>query len=231
MESAEVKLDFSRSQRLGFGEAVLCAQKSRAQIEEILDQARAGDQPMLLTRLAAEKAAELAPGLNRLLDYDAVSETAFFMQPTVTLAAAQVAVVTAGTSDAGAAREAIRTLEFNGLDSTAIFDVGVAGIWRLMDRIDEIKRHPVVIALAGMDAAMPTVLGGLVPGLLIAVPTSTGYGVALNGETAFAASLASCAPGVLVCNIDNGYGAACAAIRALKVAGMISASQSTAPAR
>ncbi len=223
MEGSEVKLDFARSERLGFGEAVLCAQKSPAQIEEILDQAQTGGEPLLLTRLSAEKAAELAPGSSRLLDYDPVSETAFFMQPAVPLAAAQVAVVTAGTSDAGPAREAIRTLEFHGLGSTAIFDVGVAGIWRLMDRVDEIKRHPVVIALAGMDAAMPTVLGGLVPGLLIAVPTSTGYGVALNGETAFAASLASCAPGVMVCNIDNGYGAACAAIRALTAARMVAA--------
>ncbi|MDP7427954.1 MAG: nickel pincer cofactor biosynthesis protein LarB [Alphaproteobacteria bacterium] len=223
MESAEVKLDFQRHQRLGISEAVLCAQKSPAQIGEILDQARAGGETLLLTRLGAEKAAELAPEQQRRLDYDPVSETAFFMRPLRPLAPAQAAVVTAGTSDAGPAREAIRTLEFHGLGSTAIFDVGVAGIWRLMDRVDEIKRHPVVIALAGMDAAMPTVLGGLVPGLLIAVPTSTGYGVALNGETAFAASLASCAPGVMVCNIDNGYGAACAAIRALTAARMVAA--------
>ena len=127
----------------------------------------------------------------------------------------EVAVVAAGTSDAGVAREALRTLEFNGFGAKAIFDVGVAGIWRLMERVEEIRKHPVVIAVAGMDAALPTVLGGLVPGAIIALPTSTGYGASRNGETALSACLSSCAPGVVVCNIDNGYGAACAAIRIL----------------
>ena len=102
--------------------------------------------------------------------------------------------------------------------ATAIFDVGVAGIWRLFERVEEIGVHPVVIAVAGMDAALPSVLGGLVPGVLIAVPTSTGYGVAREGEAALASCLTSCAPGVTVCNIDNGYGAAIAAVRALTAA-------------
>jgi hypothetical protein len=150
------------------------------------------------------------------MDYDPVSQTAFFDHAPRTAATPQVAVVTAGTSDSRPAREAMRTLAFNGIGATAIFDVGVAGIWRLMDRIDEIASHPVVIAVAGMDAALPSVLGGLVPGVLIAVPTSVGYGVARAGETALFSCLASCAPGVTVCNIDNGYGAACAAIRALR---------------
>ena len=128
---------------------------------------------------------------------------------------ARVVIVTAGTSDSGPAREALRTLAFNGISATIIFDVGVAGIWRLMDRLDEIRRHDVIIAVAGMDAALVSVLGGLVAQPLIAVPTSTGYGAARNGETALAASLASCAAGVTVCNIDNGYGAACAVLRIL----------------
>jgi len=84
-----------------------------------------------------------------------------------------------------------------------------------VERIDEIKAMPVVIVVAGMDGALPSVVGGLVPGLVIAVPTSVGYGVSRKGETALAAALASCAPGLVVCNIDNGYGAACAAIRIL----------------
>ena len=104
----------------------------------------------------------------------------------------------------------------HGVKPSEIYDVGVAGIWRLMERVPEIIRHPVVIAVAGMDAALVSVLGGLVPGVLIAVPTSTGYGVANRGETALHAALASCAPGVAVVNIDNGYGAACAALRALR---------------
>ena len=95
-------------------------------------------------------------------------------------------------------------------------DVGVAGLWRLTSRLGEIKSHPIVIAVAGMDAALVSVLGGLIPGIMIGVPTSTGYGAARNGETALGASLSSCAPGVTICNIDNGYGAAMAAIRMLR---------------
>ena len=128
---------------------------------------------------------------------------------------ARVAIVSAGTSDQPVCREAARTLAYHGHPSAEIGDVGVAGLWRLMDRIDEIRTYPVVIVVAGMDAALPSVVGGLVPGLVIAVPTSTGYGVAKGGATAMAAMLASCAPGVTVVNIDNGYGAACAALRAL----------------
>src|SRR5262249_55878461 len=124
-------------------------------------------------------------------------------------------VVGAGTSDMRICREAVRTLRYHGESASEIYDVGVAGLWRLLDRVPDIVRHPVVIAVAGMDAALISVLGGLVPGLVIGVPTSAGYGVARQGETALHAALASCAPGVPVVNIDNGYGAACAALRAL----------------
>src|SRR5260221_12306633 len=115
-------------------------------------------------------------------------------------------------------REAVRTLRYHGIHASEIYAVGVAGLWRLLERVPEITRHKVVIAVAGMDAALISVLGGLVPGLVIGVPTSAGYGAARNGETALHAALASCAPGVPVMNIDNGYGAACAALRALRVA-------------
>jgi len=93
--------------------------------------------------------------------------------------------------------------------------VGVAGLWRLMRRLDELRAMPVLIVAAGMDAALPSVIGGLLPGVIIAVPTSVGYGVAAGGHTALNAILASCAPGIVTVNIDNGYGAACAAMRVL----------------
>ena len=96
---------------------------------------------------------------------------------------------------------------------SGIADVGVAGLWRLLERIEEIRSSPVVIVAAGMDAALVSVVGGLVSGAVIALPTSVGYGVARGGATALRAALASCAPGVSVVNIDNGYGAACAALR------------------
>ena len=108
-------------------------------------------------------------------------------------------------------------MAFSGVASSLFIDVGVAGLWRLMGRIDAISKFPIVIAVAGMDAALPTVLGGLIPGLIIAVPTSVGYGVAAGGRTALNALLASCASGIAVVNIDNGYGAACAALRALRM--------------
>ena len=215
--SSEIKLDWDRTDRIGLGEAIFCLQKSVEQIQSILEEARKKNAPLLLTRLSVEKHSALSEEVNSDLDYDPVSQTAFFKKPVspVKQNAPEVAVVAAGTSDAGVAREALRTLEFNGFGAKAIFDVGVAGIWRLMERVEEIRKHPVVIAVAGMDAALPTVLGGLVPGAIIALPTSTGYGASRNGETALSACLSSCAPGVVVCNIDNGYGAACAAIRIL----------------
>jgi pyridinium-3,5-biscarboxylic acid mononucleotide synthase len=128
-------------------------------------------------------------------------------------------VIAAGTSDVYVSREAARTLRYYGQPNVEITDVGVAGLWRLLERIEEIRRMPVVIAVAGMDAALPTVLGGLVPSVVIGVPTSVGYGVASGGEAALRAMLASCAPGLVVMNIDNGYGAACAALRILRAIG------------
>jgi hypothetical protein len=106
-------------------------------------------------------------------------------------------------------------LRFQGVPALRIADVGVAGLWRLLARMDEIRAMPVVIIVAGMDAALPSVVAGLVGGAVIAVPTSVGYGVAAGGHAALNAVLASCAPGLVVVNIDNGYGAACAALRIL----------------
>jgi NCAIR mutase (PurE)-related protein len=221
MSPRDVNLDYDRHNRLGFGETIFCAQKSIDQIGRILDEIAERDQPLLLTRLDEAKFGALDAAHRAAIDYDPHSRTAFFRFTPKPPADPLVAVVTAGTSDSMPAREAMRTLSFHDIGASGFFDVGVAGIWRLMERIEEIKRHPVVIAVAGMDAALPSVLGGLVPGALIAVPTSTGYGMARDGETALAAILASCAPGVTVCNIDNGYGAACAAIRTLTAARMV----------
>ena len=222
MSPRDINIDYDRHDRLGFGETIFCAQKTVTQISHILAEIAEREHPFLLTRLDETKFAALDATQRADMDYDAASHTAFFRFTPAPPTAPLVAVVTAGTSDSRPAREAMRTLEFHNIGANGFFDVGVAGLWRLMERADEIKRHPVVIAVAGMDAALPSVLGGLVPGALIAVPTSTGYGMARDGETALAACLVSCAPGVTVCNIDNGYGAACAAIRTLSAGRMIS---------
>ena len=214
--SREFILDASRRERTGLDEAIFCAGKSVAQIEAILAHAEAGGRRLLLTRLDPADHAALPAERTAGLDYDPVSRTAL-LGPVDPPAAGEprAGVVTAGTSDLPVAREAARTLLYDGHPCREINDVGVAGLWRLLERLDEIRALDVVIAVAGMEAALASVLGGLVPGAIIAVPTSTGYGVAAGGETALRAALTSCAPGVTVVNIDNGYGAACAAARIL----------------
>jgi len=147
------------------------------------------------------------------LEFDPLSRTAILGQSHRTLLTAPVAIVMAGTSDLRVGREAARTLAFAGQRYREYTDVGVAGLWRLLERIGDIRSSPVVIVAAGMDAALVSVVGGLVSSAVIALPTSVGYGVALGGATALHAALASCAPGISVVNIDNGYGAACAALR------------------
>jgi hypothetical protein len=212
----DVMLDFARDARTGLEEAVLCAPKSVAHLSVILDQVREKGRHMLLTRLLPEQFAALSPSHRAAIDYDAFSRTGFFGGAHEPGAETRIAVVAAGTSDTLVSREAARTLLFYGEPAAEISDVGVAGLWRLLERIEEIRKMKVVIAVAGMDAALPTVIGGLVSNVVIGVPTSVGYGVAHGGETALRAMLVSCAPGLVVTNIDNGYGAACAALRILR---------------
>jgi NCAIR mutase (PurE)-related protein len=219
----EIVLDIDREARIGLEEAVYAAGKSAAQIAVILDLVRERDGRMLLTRLDEAKFAALPRAHQDQIDYCAVSRTAFYGAPRPLSDGRDVALVAAGTSDVPVAREAARTLAYHGHGTSLFLDVGVAGLWRLTSRLAEIRSHPVVIVAAGMDAALPSVLGGLVSGPVIAVPTSVGYGVAEGGHTALNAILASCAPGILTVNIDNGYGAACAALRFLHAASRLTA--------
>lgn len=213
----EFRWDADRRERIGLEEAIFCAGKSSGQIRVILDAAADADRGLLLTRLDEQRFAALDPAHKAKTDFDPVSKTAFFNAGPARVSPPSVAVLAAGSSDVPVAAEACRTLDYMSVGYETWFDVGVAGLWRLTSRIDEISKLPVLIVAAGMDAALASVLGGLVPGLVIAVPTSVGYGVADGGRTALNAMLVSCAPGILVCNIDNGYGAACAAKRALGV--------------
>ena len=199
---------------IGLDEAVFCQGKTPAQVADIIGTMRQSLGPVLLTRLDEETLAALPADQRRDIDYDPLSRTGLIGAPQVS-ATARVAVVTAGTTDLPAAREAVRTLAYYGEAANEIADVGAAGLWRLMARIEELRRFGVIIVAAGMDGALFSVVGGLVAGAVIALPTSTGYGAARGGETALFAALASCAPGISVVNIDNGYGAACAALRIL----------------
>ena len=217
MDAHGILLDRGREARIGFDEAVYSAGKSVQQLEALVADALETQARRLFTRLDAFKFEAMSAPARAALDYDPVSRTAIIgeRRPQST---ASVAVVTGGSSDLPVSREAARTLGYYGQGSLHVADVGVAGIWRLLARIDEIRRMPVVIVVAGMEGALPSVVGGLVPGVVIALPTSVGYGVSEGGRVALESALGSCAPGILTVNIDNGYGAACAALRALNTA-------------
>ncbi|MBE0615816.1 MAG: nickel pincer cofactor biosynthesis protein LarB [Burkholderiales bacterium] len=219
MNVPEVRPDAGRGDRVGLDEAIFCAGKSASQIEAILADARSRNARLLLTRLAADKLNALSADALAVLDYDALSCTAFLGASPAGPGEPRVAILSAGTSDLPVAREAQRTLAWYGQPAAEFHDIGVAGLWRLTERLEEIRRYPVLIVVAGMDAALLSVVGGLVRACVIGLPTSVGYGVASGGRVALDAMLASCAPGLAVVNIDNGYGAACVALRMLHVIG------------
>jgi NCAIR mutase (PurE)-related protein len=205
--------DSNRAARIGMPEAVYCLDKHVDDVVAIATRlAKSAIGPVLFTRMTAEHYDAVTEHTDVALDYDKISETAF-LGGTLPKRQGQVGIVAAGTSDRAVALEAQRTLKFLGIDSALHVDVGVAGLWRLLDRLENLRREEALIVVAGMDAALASVVGGLVACPVIAVPTSTGYGAARGGETALGAMLASCAQGVVVTNIDNGFGAACAAAR------------------
>lgn len=210
-----IQLDLQREGRLGFDEAIYAAGKTTAQLEAIVARALQERERCLFTRLDQAKFDALAEASRATLDFDPVSRTAFLGACARVAAGPRIAVVTGGSSDLPVSREAVRTLEYYGQPSLHMPDVGVAGLWRLLKRIDELRAMRVVVVVAGMEGALPSVVAGLVPGVVIALPTSVGYGVSEGGRAALHSALASCAPGLLTVNIDNGYGAACAALRVL----------------
>lgn len=213
MALSEFQIDWDRERRTGVPEAILCEAKTGTQIDGII--AASAGQRLLLTRLSASAHRELAPETRGLLDYDPLSGTAVLGEP-IALVDSGIGIVAAGTSDLPVTREAARTLAFFGHRAEIIADVGVAGLWRLMDRLDALRQCRILIAVAGMEGALFGVLAGLVRAPVIAVPTSVGYGVAKGGKAALNAALASCAPGLVVVNIDNGFGAAAAALKMLR---------------
>lgn len=212
----DVRLDLGRADRTGLPEAVLAEPKTVGQIARALDQSDAVDRPMLLTRFTAEQLEALPDRLRTRIDFDDESQTGFFGDVAPVFGETEVAVVCAGTSDRRVAAEAERTLQFAGHPVLSVTDIGVAGLWRLTERLEELSAMRVLIVVAGMEGALPTVVAGLVRSVVIAVPTSVGYGVSAGGEVALFSALSSCAPGIVAVNIDNGYGGASAAIRVLQ---------------
>jgi hypothetical protein len=214
MNTQEIRLDLDREKRLGFDEAVFAETKSHAQLIEIVDQVQKSNGRILFTRLSAQQMSDLPAETRSRIRYDAPSRTGY-VGAERKIGAPLVAVVSGGSSDATVCYEATKTLEYYGVGTEVYIDVGVAGISRLLTKIDRIREFPIVISVAGMEGALHSVLGGLVSSVVIAVPTSVGYGVSSGGHAALTSALASCAPGIVTTNIDNGYGAACAALRIL----------------
>jgi len=213
---SELWMDWERERRTGVAEAVFCAGKTPAQIEAAAASAVAEGRRLLMTRLAGDIFASLPAALKEQLDYDPSSATAILGGPSGAEQIAGAQIVAAGTSDLGVAREAARTLSFHGFTAPLIADVGVAGLWRLLAKVAELRAARGIIAVAGMEGALFSVLAGLVEAPVIAVPTSIGYGVAAGGMAALNSALASCATGLVVVNVDNGFGAAAAAIKILR---------------
>jgi NCAIR mutase (PurE)-related protein len=211
----DVRFDWDRAARTGVAEALLADGKSNEQIASVLRQALERHHPVLITRLPADQFEAVRDRCGGRLDYDPVSRTAIFGEPTPIRSPHSVGVVCAGTSDLPVALEARRSLAYLGVESRLYADVGVAGLWRLMSVAEELRQHAVLIAVAGMEGSLFSVLSGLVPGIVIAVPTSIGYGIASGGKVALHSALSSCSPGVVCVNIDNGFGAAAAARKML----------------
>lgn len=200
------KVDLHRKIRQGAGEVIYGAGKTAPQIIGILDAlTRSGQENILITRLEPEKAASVS----------AQHPITYYQEANIGIAGCKAApsgigtivVATGGTSDIPVAEEAALTAEFLGNDVLRLYDVGVAGIHRLLNHSEELMQASVVIAIAGMEGALASVIGGLVDCPVIAVPTSVGYGAAFGGLAALLSMLNSCASGTSVVNIDNGFGA------------------------
>jgi pyridinium-3,5-biscarboxylic acid mononucleotide synthase len=200
------RIDNHRSLRTGYPEVVFCQGKTDSQIADIMEQLWQNNNTVMGTR---------ATEANYRAVRERIPEAEYFEQARIIAASRQseaktgfIAVITAGTSDIPVAEEAAVTAEILGNNVSRIYDVGVAGIHRLFDCLDEIRNANAVIVCAGMEGALASVTGGLVDVPVIAVPTSVGYGAGFNGLAALLSMLNSCANGISVVNIDNGFGAA-----------------------
>ncbi len=209
------KIDLARTARQGLPEVIYGEGKTPAQIRGILDEmAIAGQERVLVTRLCPTAAREVCEGDPPLpITYDPLARAAYTGSLPQPDGAGTILIATAGTSDIPVAREAALTARFCGNEVRELFDVGVAGLHRLLAHIEDLRQASVIIAAAGMEGALASVIGGIAACPVIALPTSVGYGANLGGLTPLLAMLSSCAAGVGVVNIDNGFGAAVLASR------------------
>lgn len=210
-----VRLDFARKERTGFGETVFGPGKTPKQLTAIFASFAKRGMPVLATRASIEQA-EAVREAGMEVEYRPSGRLLALNGSKAKRLPGSVAVLTGGTADIPVAEECAGTVEFFGGKVARFFDVGVAGLHRLLGVIDEVRKADVVVAVAGMEGALPSVVSGLVSAPVVAVPTSVGYGAGIGGVAAALAMLNSCAEGVSVVNIDNGFGAAVVACRMLR---------------
>ena len=212
----DIRFDFQRRERLGLIEAIWGQDKSIDQLKRLSENVLCKNEVVFITRINREKAI-------KLLD---LYEDARFHEQAKCLTIGKnlnklntnkkVAIISGGSSDLPVTLEAQVALDIYGVNCQSFLDIGVAGLHRLISQLEEINKYDVLIVCAGMEGALATVVGGLLAQPIIAVPVSVGYGVSKNGITALNSMLSSCSPGIAVMNIDNGYGAAMAALRIIK---------------
>jgi len=212
----DIRFDFQRRERLGLIEAIWGQDKSIDQLKRVTEKVLSKNEVVFITRINSEKA-------NILLNF--YDDARFYEEAKCLIigenlnklnTSKKVAIISGGSSDLAVTLEAKLALEIYGVNCQTFIDVGVAGLHRLMSQLEEINKYDVLIVCAGMEGALATVIGGLLAQPIIAVPVSVGYGVSKDGETALNSMLSSCSPGISVMNIDNGYGAAMAALRIVK---------------
>ena len=209
-------MDLQRFNRLGMVEAIWGEHKSITQLTRILKNIKERNDFALVTRVDSTKAKALQKACIGVAYHSDSRCLTLGKHHDLIPSLGEVIILSGGTSDFPIAAEAKLALTCHGIKSELLIDVGVAGLHRLLDNLDQLKKAKVLIACAGMEGSLPTVLSGLVPQPVIGVPVSVGYGVSSKGKVALESMLASCAPGLVVVNIDNGYGAAMAALRILK---------------
>jgi len=204
----DIRWDHERERRTGIPEVIFGRGKTVAQVVRLFEEAAAGKYLRLATQLSEAH-------MNALRDIAAVDEESrtAVVHPRPMREMPAVGLLTGGTGDIPVLREAQAVLNALGFPSRTFFDVGVAGLHRLQGVLEEIRECPVLLVAAGMEGALPSVVAGLVDAPVIAVPTSIGAGISLGGTVALHCMLASCSPGIAVVNIDNGFGAACLAIK------------------
>ena len=218
--SEEVQFDWRREARTAIPEVIYAAGKSTGQLLDIANAALTRNQSILMTRVSAEQAASLVDSYDDRISFHELARTVVVSpKPGVSPSVAHpcVAIVAAGTSDLPLVAEIEQCLQFLQVPSRRYVDVGVAGLWRLTSIAEELNTYPLLIAVAGMEGAIFSVLAGLVQVPVIAVPSPVGYGVSAGGFAALNSALGSCSPGIAVVNIDNGFGAAALTLKMLNM--------------